>query len=80
MAGKTTSVRPPPTASGAVAPTLFTAIHGSPREDARATAFAVVKDEMYNLRSFLDHHRRLGVDQFIVLDDRSSDGTREWLA
>ena len=66
-------------ATGAVPSTLFTAIHGAPREDARATAFTVVKNEMYNLRSFYDHHRRLGVDQFIVLDDRSSDGTREWL-
>ena len=63
----------------AVPSTLFTAIHGAPRENARATAFAVVKDEMYNLRAFFDHHRRLGVDQFILLDDRSSDGTREWL-
>ena len=67
-------------ASGAVPSTLFTAMHGAPREDARATAFAVVKDEIYNLRAFFDHHRRLGVDQFIVLDDRSGDGTREWLA
>ena len=34
---------------------------------------------MYLIRSFLDHHRKLGVDQFIIVDDRSTDGTREWL-
>jgi hypothetical protein len=53
-------------------------VHGTLR-DARATAFAIVKDEMFYLPSFLDHHRRLGVDQFIFLDDQSSDGTRELL-
>jgi len=53
-------------------------IHGVLR-DAEATAFAVVRNEMYYIRSFLDHHRRIGVDQFIVFDDRSTDGTRELL-
>jgi hypothetical protein len=52
--------------------------HGAVR-DVAASAFAVVKDEMYNLPAFFAHHRALGVGQFIVLDDRSSDGTREWL-
>lgn len=47
--------------------------------DARATAFAIVKDEIYYIRSFLDHHRKLGIDQFIILDDRSKDGTRDVL-
>jgi Glycosyl transferase family 2 len=56
----------------------FRTIHGTLR-DAEATAFAVVKDEMYYIRSFLDHHRRLGIDQFIILDDQSTDGTRELL-
>ena len=56
----------------------FRTLHGSLR-DAQATAFAVVRNEMYYIRSFLDHHRRLGVDQFIILDDQSTDGTRELL-
>jgi hypothetical protein len=56
----------------------FRIVHGTPR-DARATAFAVVKDEMFYLPSFLDHHRKLGVDQFVILDDRSTDGSRELL-
>ncbi len=53
----------------------FRVVHGTLR-DARASAFAIVKDEMFYLPSFLDHHRRLGVDQFVILDDQSSDGTR----
>ena len=57
----------------------FRVVHGTLR-DARASAFAIVKDEMFYLPSFLDHHRRLGVDQFVILDDQSSDGTRELLA
>jgi hypothetical protein len=56
----------------------FRILHGTLR-DARATAFAIVKNESYYMRSFLDHHRRIGVDQFIILDDQSSDGTRELL-
>lgn len=58
--------------------TPFRTLHGTLR-DARATAFAVVRNESYYLRSFLDHHRRLGIDQFIILDDQSTDGTRELL-
>ncbi len=55
-------------------------LHGRVRADARANAFAVVRNEMFYLRAFLDHHRRLGIEQFLFLDDRSSDGTRELLA
>lgn len=57
----------------------FRIVHGSLR-DAKATAFAIVKDEMFFMRSFFDHHRRIGVEQFIILDDHSTDGTREFLA
>ena len=56
----------------------FQTVHGTLR-DADATAFAIVKNEMYFIRSLLDHHRKLGVDQFITLDDKSKDGTREYL-
>jgi len=57
----------------------FRIVHGRLR-DATASAFAIVKNEMYFVRSFLDHHRRLGIDQFVILDDASTDGTRELLA
>ena len=57
----------------------FRVVHGAPR-DARASAYSIVKNEMFLIRAFLDHHRRIGVDQFIIVDDRSTDGTREWLS
>ena len=45
-----------------------------------ATVCAIVHDEMFFLEAFLEHYRRLGADRFIVLDDRSTDGTAEFLA
>lgn len=39
----------------------------------------VVRDERLRLPAVLEHHRRLGVDRFLVLDDRSTDGTAEFL-
>jgi len=60
-------------------PEAVRVIHGRLR-DAKANAFAVVKDEQFYIRSFLDHHRRLGVEQFVIIDDHSTDGTRELLA
>ncbi|MFP4568494.1 glycosyltransferase family 2 protein [Rhodosalinus sp.] len=43
-------------------------------------AFATVRNEALRLPFFLDHHRRLGVDHFLIVDNDSDDGTREWLA
>ena len=45
----------------------------------RATVCCIVHDEMYFLPAFLAYYRRLGVDRFVVLDDRSTDGTAEYL-
>jgi hypothetical protein len=44
------------------------------------TVCAVVRNELYYLPAFLSHYRGLGVERFIVLDDRSDDGSREYLA
>ena len=41
---------------------------------------AVVRNEMYFLPAFLAHYRGLGVGHFLMLDDRSDDGTRAFLA
>ena len=41
---------------------------------------AIVRNEMYLLPVFFEHYRTLGVDQFVILDDRSNDGTTEFLA
>lgn len=42
-------------------------------------ACMVVRNERLRLPAVLDHHRRLGVDRFLVVDDRSTDGTSEFL-
>lgn len=43
-------------------------------------ACLIVRDEALRLPSVLSHHRALGVDRFIVVDDGSTDGTLAYLA
>ncbi|MDO5369664.1 glycosyltransferase family 2 protein [Paracoccus sp. (in: a-proteobacteria)] len=43
-------------------------------------AFAVVRNEMERLPHWLDHHRRLGVARFLIVDNGSDDGSAELLA
>lgn len=42
--------------------------------------FAVVRNESERLAHWLDHHRRLGVARFHVVDNGSDDGSAEFLA
>jgi hypothetical protein len=42
-------------------------------------AVGKLRNEMLRLPDFLRHHRRLGVGRFLAIDDRSDDGTREFL-
>jgi glycosyltransferase involved in cell wall biosynthesis len=42
--------------------------------------FSLFRDEMFFAPAFLAHYRGLGVGQFVILDDGSVDGTREFLA
>ena len=44
------------------------------------TLYAVMRDEAFFLPAFLDHYRGIGVEQFLILDDGSADGTAEALA
>ena len=44
------------------------------------TLFAVMRNEMYFLPAFLAHYRKLGVAQFVIVDDASDDGTADYLA
>ncbi len=41
--------------------------------------FTVIKNEEFFIPSFLDHYRKIGVEQFLFLDDKSSDKTRDML-
>lgn len=39
----------------------------------------VVKDDLFRLSTFFEYYRKIGIKQFVFLDDKSSDGTREFL-
>ena len=41
-------------------------------------AFLVVRDEVNRLPHLLAHHRRLGITRFFVVDNGSTDGSREF--
>jgi hypothetical protein len=41
------------------------------------TVFSVMRNERFLLPVFLRHYRALGVEQFLILSDRSDDGTTE---
>lgn len=43
------------------------------------TLCAVGRNEMYFLPAYLEHYRKLGIEQFAILNDRSDDGMREYL-
>ncbi|MEL6647161.1 MAG: glycosyltransferase family 2 protein [Pseudomonadota bacterium] len=43
-------------------------------------AAVTVRNEMLRLPYFLDHHRKLGVDHFLIVDNDSDDGTTDFLA
>ena len=41
--------------------------------------FSTVRNEAIRLPWFLDHHRKLGIAQFLIVDNASDDGTAEYL-
>ena len=43
-------------------------------------SFGAVRNEGQRLPFFLDHHRRLGVEHFLFVDNGSTDGSADWLA
>jgi Glycosyl transferase family 2 len=43
-------------------------------------AFSTCRNERLRLPAFLEHYRGLGVDRFFIVDNDSSDGTRQFLA
>lgn len=43
-------------------------------------AFSTVRNERVRLPYFLEHHRRLGVRHFLIVDNASTDGTAAYLA
>ncbi|MEO0666241.1 MAG: glycosyltransferase family 2 protein, partial [Pseudomonadota bacterium] len=47
--------------------------------DAEVAVVAVMRNELFMLPHFLAHYRRLGVEAFLIADNVSDDGTREYL-
>ena len=56
-----------------------TLVKGQPDPDL-VTVYAVVRNEMFFLPAFLEHYRKMGVRQFLFLDDQSDDGSFDFLA
>ncbi|MBR1413908.1 MAG: glycosyltransferase family 2 protein [Bacilli bacterium] len=42
-------------------------------------AICVQKNDLIKLEKFISHHRKLGIDKFIILDNDSNDGSIEYL-
>ena len=47
-------------------------------DKASPVLITVVKDELTRMREFFRHYRRIGVRKFVILDNASQDGTREF--
>ncbi|MEP3847092.1 MAG: glycosyltransferase [Paracoccaceae bacterium] len=47
--------------------------------DATVSVVAAVRNEMFMVPHFLKHYRSLGVSSFLIADNLSNDGTREYL-
>jgi hypothetical protein len=63
-----------------IGPNLFHASGAHPKDiTADLVAVIVVRDEMWRLPFLLAYHRWLGVRHFIVIDNRSKDGTLDYL-
>ena len=61
-------------------PNLFHASGVRPdRISAELVAIVVVRDEMWRMPFFLAYHRWIGIQHFIVIDNRSIDGTSDFL-
>lgn len=53
--------------------------HPMPAPEGEIRAFLLVRNELVRLPWLLDYYRTLGVHRFLVIDNGSDDGTREWL-
>lgn len=58
---------------------LVWTVHGTLDPD-RLTLFSTMRNERAFLDAWLEHHRRIGFEQFLIWDDGSEDGSAAYLA
>ncbi len=58
----------------------LTVVAGDDTNPSGFTLLAILRNEMYFLPDFLAHYRSLGVERVVFLNDRSIDGSLEYLA
>ena len=54
-------------------------VSGADVDPSGFTLLAILRNEMYFLPEFLSHYRKLGVERFVFLNDRSDDGSFEYI-
>ncbi|MES2635085.1 MAG: glycosyltransferase family 2 protein [Pseudomonadota bacterium] len=54
-------------------------VRKQPQAKGKVALFAMIRNEIYFLPHLLDHYRKLGINEFWFLDDRSDDGSAEYL-
>ncbi len=45
----------------------------------KTTLFSIMRDEMFFIEAFFSYYRSIGITQFVIFDDKSNDGTQEFL-
>jgi hypothetical protein len=48
--------------------------------EGKITLYTVMRNEIYFAEAFFSHYRAIGVEQFLILDDKSDDGTLEFIS
>jgi len=51
----------------------------SPDRADQVLGICVVKNDLERMKLAIEHYRTLGIGQFVILDNGSTDGTQEWL-
>ncbi|SDG20084.1 glycosyltransferase family 2 protein [Alloyangia pacifica] len=50
-----------------------------PVDPGKLTIFSTFRNEMALCPAFFEHYRSIGAEQFLIMDDRSDDGSEDWL-
>lgn len=49
------------------------------KESSKVILICIVKNDLLKMKNLIQHHRKIGIKHFAILDNGSSDGTVEWL-